>query len=471
VHTLRLLPLALLLTGCTCNPGPRAERGERPAKALKSKARGLSREPVAEAPSEPATIPPAEGGPRTIVLVIEDTVRADHMSLCGYERPTTPYIKTLVDKGAVYTCTAYSPGTWTLPSHASYFTGLHTTEHHVLNKGHPLAAEHETLAEHFTARGFQTALVAANPTLNRASGIWQGFAEVRVAKGLYSAWRGPDLAKQLRDVLAGLDPKQPLFLVVNLFEAHDPYPAIPKGVPWLPKRPSLDVNPAKGGDDGPVHRFVRGEMAPQERSDFLAHVIDTYDWGIHEADASLERVIGALGTGGWLDEGFRVVVTSDHGEHLGEHDLVRHDGAPWEGVVRVPVLFYDDTLQAQPTLPEPLSATRVFELLRDGALPADPGEVASAAMSYEQGTGLTRKDSVALWPAVDHKLLWIEGEEMILDPRADPAEVSPRSLGADPAAPRLAEHVQALSRSKELAIGQGVNPEMMQMLEAVGYVD
>jgi hypothetical protein len=403
-------------------------------------------------------------------MVIEDTVRADHLSLCGYERPTSPYLTSLIDKGAVYTCSAYSPGTWTLPSHASYFTGLHTTEHHVINKGFPLAQEHETLAEHFASRGFQTVLVSANPTLNRASGVWQGFTKIHVAKGLYSAWRGPALAKQVREALAELDSDKPLFLVVNLFDAHDPYPAVPKGKSWVPQRAALDINPTAEGPNGPVHKFFRDELPAAQRAAFLGHIVDTYDWGIHEADANLERVISTLGGSGWLDRGYRFVVTSDHGEHLGEHNLIRHDGVPWEGVVKVPVLFYDNTLDVQPTLPEPMSATWVFHLLRDAKLPTDVTQVASAAVQYG-GDGLTRRDSVALWPATQHKLMWIDGTQGSFDPVADPLELHMSPLDADPAEGQLAELVKALSESKAKALGTGMDPDMMKMLEAVGYVE
>ena len=65
----------------------------------------------------------------SIVLVILDTVRADHMSACGYARPTTPFMRELQSRATFATCQAYSPGSWTLPSHASFFTGLPVEQH------------------------------------------------------------------------------------------------------------------------------------------------------------------------------------------------------------------------------------------------------------------------------------------------------------------------------------------------------
>ncbi len=65
----------------------------------------------------------------SVVLVILDTVRADHLSACGYARPTSPFAEELFSNADFATCQAYSPASWTLPSHASFFTGLPAEEH------------------------------------------------------------------------------------------------------------------------------------------------------------------------------------------------------------------------------------------------------------------------------------------------------------------------------------------------------
>ena len=71
-----------------------------------------------------------DSGPaNAIVLIIMDTVRADHTSLCGYSRPTTPNLERFAKEGAVFTCEARAPGSWTLPSHASFFTGKQALDH------------------------------------------------------------------------------------------------------------------------------------------------------------------------------------------------------------------------------------------------------------------------------------------------------------------------------------------------------
>ena len=120
------------------------------------------------------------------VLVILDTVRADHTSVCGYERPTTPVLEQLVADGASVNCNAWAPGSWTLPSHASFFTGLEVPDHqaHLVDQkesaqedgvrgigpARGLSSEYLTIAEQRPA-----ILVSANPVLGPASGLDQGF--------------------------------------------------------------------------------------------------------------------------------------------------------------------------------------------------------------------------------------------------------------------------------------------------------
>ena len=75
---------------------------------------------------------PFAGEPRNapvVIFVVMDTVRADRTSLCGYKHPTTPNLKELVETGASYVCDSHSPSTWTLPSHASFFTGVGLDTH------------------------------------------------------------------------------------------------------------------------------------------------------------------------------------------------------------------------------------------------------------------------------------------------------------------------------------------------------
>jgi hypothetical protein len=467
--------LPLLLVACWGAAGEPSRKTERGHDGKKKDYHAFQRAPEGLEGEVAQTVE----APKTVVLIVADTVRADHLSLCGYARPTSPFLQKMVEQGASHTCHAYAPGTWTLPSHASYFTGAYTTEHDLLNKGRPLDAKFETLAEIFQHAGYQTAMVSANPTLAKASGVWQGFDQVNVPKGTTDDFRGPSFPDELTRALKGLDPERPLFLVVNVFDAHDPYPKIPDDVAWLPPRPSLQINPLKVDEAHPTRKYVEGKMTRAQEAHFLASVVDGYDWGIARADKNIARTFEILQERHWFDEGFRAIVTSDHGEHLGEHHLVRHDGPPWESVSRVFTLFFEssgppgDLAGRAPTipLPEPFANTMVFHLTKDGRLPDPLLPVAAASIAYDDDARF-RHDAVALWTSLRDKVMWHEDRNLRFDITADPREIAPTPLTADD--PRIAELTRRyddLMRSKARALGQGQDPDMMQTLQAIGYLD
>jgi hypothetical protein len=446
---------------------PEADKPVREEKAAPARSPTLhrSRDRDGVATSTP-TAPP------TVLLIITDTVRADHTSLCGYARPTTPFLQKLVEEGATHTCLAFAPGTWTLPSHGSYFTGVSPTVHGLLNKGQPLARDFETLAEIFRAAGYQTAMISANPTLSRASGVWQGFDVVNIPVSSDDAFRGKDFVGQLGLTLDGLAADKPLFLVVNLFDAHDPYPTIPEDAQWVPPRKGIFLNPVKVAEGHPARRYVDGELNAEERRAFLEHVTDVYDYGISLADRNVRKTMKLLSDRGWLDEGYRLVVTSDHGENLGDHDQIRHGGPPWSSVATVFTLFHDTTLPTQPTLPEPFPNLHVFHLARDGRLPATPEPALSGSIEFNEARESHRADAVALWAAPDRKILVVREQPTLLRPISDPGELQGAPVADDdPDRLTATAEYEALMRSKAEALGRGDDPEMLKTLQAIGYLD
>jgi hypothetical protein len=454
---------------------PGARRAQAARQAQEAPAEGLPLDGltrVVNPPSTPlgtvATLP--KGTPATVVLVILDTVRASHLQVCGYERPTSPVLATMDRLGGVLTCNAYSPATWTLPSHATYFTGQPLHEHDVHRKGLRLPEEARTLAEIFSERGYQTVLLSANPVLKAETGLQQGFQRVILSNGLVGPLRGEGLSRVLRRELGTLDKTEPLFLVINVFDAHEPYAPVPPGIPWVPERGAMHFDSKDRTDANPYYRFIQGTMTPEDQTAWLAHVVDTYDFGVAMADRSAGKMLKLLEAGGWIDHGARVVVTSDHGEHLGEHGLVRHDGPPWEGVSRVPFL-YVDTLRKEPiVLPEPFAAANLFPLLVDGELPEVPIAVTSASIRYGK-PDKRYVDAVAYWPAVGEKLMWMHEEMRRFDLVKDPGELEPLVMEGHPGLAVLEAAVERQRASKERALGREVEPGVEGMLEGLGYVE
>lgn len=482
-----LVTLALGLATACGGPDPAAEAPTRrpAAKAKEGRPAGerAAKAPRPEAAPEGSARSKREASgepPGLVLLVVLDTVRADHLSACGYDRPTTTVFDDLVEKGASLACRAYSPAPWTLPSHASFFTGLPVTAHGLqlapesalqLNPKvnvRPLDPSSETLAEHFQAAGYQTLFLSGNPIIKAETGLHQGFDRADSAEPQGGGLRGEALARRLKTGLERLDASRPVFAFVNVYDAHDPYPAVPKGVDWLPPQPEMRVNPTLAEASNPFFRFHEGRMSKKEAREWLRHAVDTYDWGVHEADRTLGLVLDGFRDAGFTKDGIRLVVTSDHGEYLGEHGLMRHGGSLHEPVVRVPFLAYDNTVEEPVTLPEPLSAQQAFWFLRDGALKDDlvPAEAVSTPNPSFFQVGV---DSAAVWRGT-RKAVAVAGEDPVgFDLEADPGEEAPKPLEGGPLAERLGAVVEAWEETKGRPVPEGEG--LTEALRAMGYVE
>jgi arylsulfatase A-like enzyme len=268
------------------------------------------------------------GAKRPNVLMISiDTLRKDHCSAYGYERDTTPNLRLLAEEGARFDL-AYAPSSSTAPSHATMFTSLYPLAHQVLKQGQTLAQGDYTLAEHLTANGYETAAVVASFVMNEKFGFAQGFTfydddfKASTATIHRRYWKGqPDVIDQdavetTRKAIHWLKKKRsgqnPFFLFVHYFDPHAPY---------VPPEPFAS-------------QFAPPGRQPAE----LDQITGRYDGEIAFTDREIGRLFEALKETG-LEENTLVLVTSDHGEGLGQHDHLGHSINIYEEAVRVPLLF------------------------------------------------------------------------------------------------------------------------------------
>lgn len=409
--------------------------------------------------------------PPLVALIVLDTLRADRTSFCGYTNPTTPVMVAAREAGALWSCDAYTPATWTLPSHASYFTGASTAEHGVHTLGTRLEDRFETLAETWHDRGYQTLFISGNPVFtNEATGFWQGFDRVVAAKALTGPLRGQAFEGVVADEIAKLDKTRPVFLVVNIFDAHDPYPAVPEGVPWAKAQPRTNLLPHTAEPTNPYYSYVTGGMKAEDQPGFLEMLRNGYQWGVHSADTNLGLLINVLRQTGWFKQQHRIVVTSDHGEHLGEHQLLRHGSATWQTVTKVPFLYLDNTPSKPAALPSPMSTTTAFYLLRDGKLP-DPAVPVESASATNVEDFKPSWFTVAMWGSTTDKIMHFDGKEWQFDLAKDPMEEHPGPLPADHAlVPRLRTVLEEQRVSIEAALHRVPDAAVMEMLKSVGYV-
>ncbi len=429
-----------------------------------------------------APLPRAQVTAPTVIFAILDTVRADHTSVCGSRRATTPYLRELQLKGAAVACRAYAPGDWSLPSHASLFTGRSVPEHgaHYARRDdktgkrvgglliQPLSTRPRTLAEEMASRGYQTVLASANALLGPHTGLSRGFeiSAVRPAgpeRGPH--WVHEHLLELLRDEV---NPQKPMFLVINLLDAHDPWLEPPAELGWS----DLDDQAARLIPLPDLKRWLGGYWggalnAAQTRA-LRSRLADLYDYGVYREDLKLREIMSTLEEAGWLRSGFRMVVTSDHGEMLAEHDLWRHSFL-WEGNVRVPFLYHSDGGQVE--LREPFPAVAAKELLLEGKLPSPlplPHSVSVPNPELSHTTPAYKQDALAMWSG-NEKLLWMGGEYFRFDLERDPDETSPHPLSENhPLRTEIEALVSSLQFQRELA--PKASPELIEQLKSLGYL-
>jgi arylsulfatase A-like enzyme len=427
----------------------------------------------------PACSPPAPH-PHLVFVVLDD-VRSDRLSQCGYERPTSPTLSRLcAGATADCTCDAVAPSSWTMPSHASFFTGAEVAEHGAGMAGsdtdvrlgagthaRPLGPELPTLAETLAARGYQTLALSGNPLVSPPSGLLRGF-ETFAHADEFGRLYGNKLVRRLRTVLADRDPERPLFLFVNIADAHRPWFAIPDGVGWVPPRSYLGFRQKPGQPNPLLRDFVTGTMAPEAAAELVAHLNDVYDWAVWRADETLAGVLEVLRQGGWIEgeRAYRLVITSDHGEHLGEHGLMGH-AAPYlyEEIARVPLAVLGTTAVE---VPDQVAAVVSYDILLDGRPRRRPllaSAFASETWPLWYGPRFGTRPAAALWDG-RRKTVHQDGRIERYDLGADPAEMSPSAWSGKAEVDVLERLIAAL---QAVGSGEPPDPEVLELLRSLGY--
>ena len=308
--------------------------------------------------------PLPSGDPPNVLLIVLDTVRADRLSLYGYQRPTSPTLERLAKRGIRFE-KARATAPWTLPSHASMFTGRWPHELDV-NWNTRLGTKYPTLAEYLGSRGYATAGFAANVQYcSYEFGLDRGFTHyedyvlesmtplrmcslgdlvLKTASRLgwtLSAHLGPlpflphqdspiwrilasdpkiDAGSINREFLDWLsqrcEPGRPFFAFLNYLDAHSTY-LLPRGTPYRFGRPPKTEAEVQVLLDWITLDKLR--LPP----DYLNLVRDCYDSCLGYLDEQLDRLFSELKRRGVLDRTL-VIVTADHGEGLGEHGLFFH---------------------------------------------------------------------------------------------------------------------------------------------------
>jgi arylsulfatase A-like enzyme len=313
-----------------------------------------------------------------IILIVMDTVRADHLSCYGYFRKTTPNIDKIANQGVLFE-NAFSAAPWTPPSHASIFSGRYPSDHKTIGRNISLNKDVPVIPEILSQKHYRTIGITCCRMLNHESGFSRGFdkyVDVSAARKttrdvMQSITRGPDkgaylanatIKKLLKEHIQK-NKQQPFFMFINYFESHTPYdPPRPFKSKFCNKLTqskiylnefilrkflaktterfadnNLDISRlqfiASGGGG---FSFAAKKLSISDKE--WAVVKSWYDGEINYLDSRIGELISFLKDSG-IFENTILVLTADHGEIFGEHGLAVHPLCLYDSVLRVPLIF------------------------------------------------------------------------------------------------------------------------------------
>jgi arylsulfatase A-like enzyme len=445
-----------------------------------------------------------------VLLVVMDTVRADRLGANGYARPTSPELDAFA-REAIRFETFQAPAPWTLPSHASLFTGLYPMQHGATQEHLRLERRFATLAERLRDAGYRTFAASANPIVGPDAGLEQGFAR------FVEAWRPGDpavhpVSSAFARFLGDADPARPYFAFLNYMEAHSPYTPPPALLQRFARAPVRPLVADRIGRRPWSSWFLDGPYPESER----ALLSDLYDAEIAQLSAELGRLFAVLHRDPrWSDT--LVAVTSDHGEHFGERDRIEHMFSLYEPVLRVPLLLRlpggarAGEVESRPGQLTDLAATVLSACGLDASSLSPQGvdllapgprreELLAEYYFPRQVIGLLSPEELARAQSIaphlrrlrairrgDRKLVWgSDGRHELYDLRADPGETRDLLAGGhDPDDARALEEglTATLGRfgapfalapprldARITGLAEHADPETVARLRELGYV-
>ncbi len=469
----------------------------------------------------PATAGTADAsGHPNIILITMDAVRADHLSAYGYERETTPFLKSLARESTVYT-RAISASDMTLPAHASIFTGTYASWHGAhydppsYPYGRPLDSRLPTLAETLRKNGYTTIAVPANYAYLRPElGVDRGFQVfdsespvpvsdsdqpfflregVRALLAQIGCTAEFDMVARRADEInrnavrlldMARQRQRPFFLFLNYMDAHTPY---------IPPAPYDRLFPGKD----PKFTFqeymsLQREVLEQNRTMTASqreNLVSQYDGGIAYIDTALASLVSSLKARG-IYENTLLIVTGDHGEAFGEKGLVEHAVASvYENQVHVPLIIKYPRTHAADRSSVLVTHTDIMPTVLDVAGYGVPKSVTGRTLLAEPPAGRfivseafptllqwgQKFDRLerALYQGNRKLILSNRGSTEVFDLERDPAENQNLYRADNPDSMQMRAELEQWTKAvphHKAADGRGLDSKVMDRLKSLGYV-
>lgn len=428
----------------------------------------------------------APPGRPNVLLISIDTLRADHLGCYGYAVKTSPNLDAFAAGRAALFETSVAAAPSTEPSHAAILTSLLPSHHGAFfSRKAALAERCTTLAELLRREGYRTMSVNDGGQMDAALGFAQGFDDYVTLPGraqLAKFWKTVSAA--LRWIDDHEDDDAPWFAFLHTYEPHHPY------------NPGAAFYEAIGHSySGPLPTVVDKPLLMKINSGALAvtdadrqHVVAAYDGDIRSMDAAFGELVSGLEARGLLDDTV-VIVTSDHGEELGERGMMGwHSHALWDEQLLVPLLvglpdgrFAGKRIRSQvrgidvlPTVLELVGAPPLPEAEGRSLLPLLRGEPELERPAVSQRDVPEDELPTSLRSAGKKLYLRGSGEQPLLfDLAADPGESRDLCKGDAERVEGLRARLDALLAARPAAAPvppAAIDPALAEKLKSLGYV-
>lgn len=404
-----------------------------------------------------------------VILIMIDTLRADHFSYRGYERETTPFMDSLATNYLDFR-KAFAVGPWTPPSVASMLTGLYPSGHgHMphqsrnvaLNRGSVLSPGLNLVSELLRSQGYETAMVSSNPWITKEFGFDQGFDQFHY----FYKGKAEVILDKSKDVLSSWSGDKPFFLFALLFDPHNPYEPPP-----------------------PYNTMFQGDLKNRTYTPELNNVIRAYDGEIRYTDDQLKLFFDFLKANDLYDN-TDIYIVADHGEQFRERGSLGHGKMLHQEEILVPLIAKIGTRKGKieyavshvDILPTILERVKVeapkdlqgISLLNDEALKKRIGVYSEVYRTFNQ-RAFSMSDGHRLIadiqnPFEENESYFTRG---VFDINKDPFEFSP--LHEPELEKEIYDYLKSAAKSAQIkrdVESVEIPEETMKKLETLGYIN
>lgn len=263
-----------------------------------------------------------------IILIVVDCLRADHLGCNGYSKKTSPFLDELSRSGILFE-NAYSNSPWTKPSAASILTGLYPNKHNTVNMTDMLPDGALTLAEILKNHGYYTFFFnGGNANIGEKFNFGQG------SDAYISIRKANKLTKSVQTKIANLGKKDKFFAYIHYMDLHLPYHQNPYYDEFLNNEKESFFKSRKILVEN-IRLYTEKNCLPQGEKD---DIIAMYDSQVRFIDNAIKKIAATLKKKNLFNDTL-IIVTSDHGEELWDHDNFEHGHTVYNELIHVPLIM------------------------------------------------------------------------------------------------------------------------------------